>query len=103
MSNSFNVTIVRREGNDSPFSPPQPTATFVDHESGEDDHYPPSIPFITSSLDNKYCTRETLSHYHDCYHDYRDYDHDNGYDDDDDEYDLGKYFFSRTNAEGAKV
>jgi len=24
----------RREGNDSPFSPPQPTATFVDHESG---------------------------------------------------------------------
>ena len=73
----INVTIIRREGNDSPFSPPQPTATFVDHESGEDDHY----------------------------HDYRDYDHDNGYDDDDDddEYDLGKYCFSRTNAEGAKV
>ena len=65
---------------------------------------PPSIPFITSSLDNTYYTRETLSHYHDCYYDY-DYDHDNGYDDDDDddEYDLGKYCFSRTNAEGAKV
>ena len=75
----INVTIIRREGNDSPFSPPQPTATFVDHESGEDDHY------------HDFC--------HDCQRDCCDYDIDIGYDeeddDDDDNDDLGKYCLSR--------
>merc|ERR1711910_5787 len=42
----------RSDGNDSPFSPPQPTATFVDHESG-------NVTYEVCSWDNsELCPRK---------------------------------------------